>query len=158
MGDDSDEGNATSFLWWMGPTLGDQFPDLRGETQDTKHFSLHQYLGDSWGIVFMHPSDFTPVCTTELGAAQSIMDEFEVRNVKICGFSCDDIQSHRQWLGDIQIQRSTGQKIIFPLFCDPTRMHTIELGVFDPALKDQDGLPLTFSYQSLSSIREKLSL
>jgi alkyl hydroperoxide reductase subunit AhpC len=119
-----------------------QFPDLFGETQDSDYFSLYEYLGSkAWGIVFMHPGDFTPVCTTELGAAQSLKAEFDARNTKLCGFSCDDATSHRAWVADIEA--ATGQRIDFPLFCDPTRMHSIELGVFDPKLKDKAGLPRT---------------
>ena len=118
-----------------------QFPNLRGETQDTANFRLHEYLGDSWGIIFMHPADFTPVCTTELGAAQSLLSEFTLRDVKLCGFSCDDAIKHRDWISDIEV--ATGSKITFPLFCDPTRTHAIELGVLDPKLKDDDGMPLT---------------
>lgn len=61
--------------------------------------------------------------------------------MKLCGFSCDDASKHRAWLADIEA--ATGQRISFPLFCDPTRIHAIELGVFDPNLKDDEGLPLT---------------
>ena len=119
-----------------------QFPDLQGETQHTDAFSLYDYLGNkSWGIVFMHPGDFTPVCTTELGAAQSLKAEFYARNTKICGFSCDDASRHRAWVADIEA--ATGQRLDFPLFCDPDREHSIELGVFDPQLKDDAGLPQT---------------
>jgi len=126
----------------MSPTIGDTFPDLQGETQHTDAFSLYDYLGNkSWGIVFMHPGDFTPVCTTELGAAQSLKAEFYARNTKICGFSCDDASRHRAWVADIEA--ATGQRLDFPLFCDPDREHSIELGVFDPQLKDDAGLPQT---------------
>jgi len=126
----------------MSPTIGDTFPDLQGETQHTDMFSLYEYLGNkSWGVVFMHPGDFTPVCTTELGAAQSLKEEFDVRNTKICGFSCDDASRHRAWVADIEA--ATGQRLDFPLFCDPHRKHSIELGVFDPQLKDATGLPQT---------------
>ena len=89
----------------------------------------------------MHPGDFTPVCTTELGAAQSLKAEFDSRNTKLCGFSCDDADTHRAWIADIEA--ATGQRIDFPLFCDPNRVHSIELGVFDPQLSDEAGLPLT---------------
>ena len=89
----------------------------------------------------MHPGDFTPVCTTELGAAQSLKGEFYTRNTKLCGFSCDDAISHRAWIADIEA--ATGQQLDFPLFCDPDRKHAIELGVFDPQLKNSEGLPQT---------------
>ena len=89
----------------------------------------------------MHPADFTPVCTTELGAAQSLKAEFYARGTKLCGFSCDDANCHRAWVADIEA--ATGQRLDFPLFCDPDRKHAIELGVFDPQLKNDVGLPQT---------------
>jgi alkyl hydroperoxide reductase subunit AhpC len=89
----------------------------------------------------MNPGDFTPVCTTELGAAQSLKAEFDARNTKICGFSCDEASRHRAWVADIEA--ATGQRLDFPLFCDADRKHSIELGVFDPQLKDATGLPQT---------------
>jgi AhpC/TSA family len=72
-----------------------QFPNLVGSTQDTDSFDLYEYLGDSWGVVFMHPADYTPVCTTELGEAGKRQQEFAKRNVKLCGFSCNDGDSHK---------------------------------------------------------------
>ena len=72
-----------------------QFPNLQGSTQDSDTFDLYEYLDYSWGLVFMHPADFTPVCTTELGRAANLTDEFEKRNVKLCGFSCNDAESHK---------------------------------------------------------------
>mmetsp|Transcript_10468 Transcript_10468/g.18990 ORF Transcript_10468/g.18990 Transcript_10468/m.18990 type:complete len:84 (+) Transcript_10468:61-312(+) len=78
-----------------GPGLNDKFPNLQGSTQDSDTFDLYEYLDYSWGLVFMHPADFTPVCTTELGRAANLADEFEKRNVKLCGFSCNDGDSHK---------------------------------------------------------------
>jgi alkyl hydroperoxide reductase subunit AhpC len=78
-----------------GPSINDKFPNLVGGTQDSDNFDLYEYLGDSWGIVFMHPADFTPVCTTELGEAGKRKADFDERNVKICGFSCNDGASHK---------------------------------------------------------------
>ncbi|KAL7493364.1 hypothetical protein ACHAWT_002427 [Skeletonema menzelii] len=133
---------SSNYLRWMSPSIGDTFPDLQGETQHTDSFSLYEYLGNkSWGVVFMHPGDFTPVCTTELGAAQSLKAEFYARGTKLCGFSCDDANCHRAWVADIEA--ATGQRLDFPLFCDPDRKHAIELGVFDPQLKNDVGLPQT---------------
>jgi 1-Cys peroxiredoxin 6 len=141
----------------MSPTIGDTFPDLRGETQDTDNFSLYEYLGsNSWGIVFMHPGDFTPVCTTELGAAQSLKVEFDSRNTKLCGFSCDDATKHRAWIADIEA--ATGQRIDFPLFCDPNRVHSIELGIFDPQLSDEAGLPLTVRSVFILNPKKEIAL
>lgn len=124
-----------------GPTINDKFPDLQGSTQDSDDFSLHKHLGDSWGCIFMHPGDFTPVCTTELGAAAQIADKFEKRNVKLCGFSCNDASSHKAWIEDIKA--ATGADVTFPLFCDPNREHATELGILDETNKNAKGLPMT---------------
>lgn len=115
---------------------------MKGATQYTDHFDLYDYLGDdSWACVFMHPGDFTPVCTTELGMAALMSEEFKGRNVKLIGFSCNDSTSHREWIEDIEV--ATGGKVDFPLFCDPTREHAVKLGILDEDIKDDEGLPLT---------------
>jgi len=89
----------------------------------------------------MHPGDFTPVCTTELGKAASKKKDFEKRNVKLCGFSCDGPSSHSAWIEDIET--ATGAKVDFPLFCDPGRDFATKLGILDETNKDSKGLPLT---------------
>lgn len=125
----------------MGLTINDQFPNLNGETQDTTNFDLYEYLGDSWGVIFMHPGDYTPVCTTELGEAASKKTNFDARNVKMCGFSCNSAESHRGWVEDIKA--ATGQQVDFPMFCDPDREKSVELGILDETNKDAKGLPMT---------------
>lgn len=124
-----------------GLRINDTFPNLNGSTQDTNSFDLYQYLGDSWGVVFMHPGDFTPVCTTELGEAARLTPEFSKRGVKLCGFSCNDAASHRGWIEDIA--SATGEHVSFPLFCDPGRDHAFNLGILDESNKDGKGLPMT---------------
>lgn len=124
-----------------GLTINDTFPNLIGSTQDSDEFNLYEYLGDSWGIVFMHPGDFTPVCTTELGAAATLAEEFKKRNVKLCGFSCNDSSSHQAWIEDIKV--ATGASVDFPLFCDPSRNVATELGILDITNRDAAGLPMT---------------
>jgi len=89
----------------------------------------------------MHPGDFTPVCTTELGTAAKLSPEFETRNVKLCGFSCNDSSSHKAWIEDIRV--ATGASVDFPLFCDPDRNHATDLGILDETNKNAAGLPLT---------------
>jgi alkyl hydroperoxide reductase subunit AhpC len=89
----------------------------------------------------MHPGDFTPVCTTELGRAASLESEFSSRNVKLVGYSCNDGDSHRAWIDDIK--EVTGAEVTFPLFCDPTRENSVKLGIIDETNKDAKGLPLT---------------
>lgn len=124
-----------------GPAINDKFPNLKGETQGTDAFNLYEYLGDSWGIVFMHPGDFTPVCTTELGKAAELKPQFSKRNVKLCGFSCNSADSHKGWIEDIKV--ATGFNVTFPLFCDPDRTVSTELGILDETNKNAAGLPMT---------------
>jgi alkyl hydroperoxide reductase subunit AhpC len=125
----------------MGLTINDTFPNLMGDTQDSSDFNLYDYLGDSWGVIFMHPGDYTPVCTTELGEAASKKTQFDERSVKMCGFSCNSAESHRGWIEDIKA--ATGKDVEFPLFCDPEREKSVELGVLDETNKNAKGLPMT---------------
>lgn len=122
--------------------IGETFPNLCGETQDSEHFDLYQHVGaDHWAVVFTHPGDFTPVCTTELATAAEMQLEFKNRKVKLVGFSCNDSKSHRQWIRDIEYV--SGFRVEFPLFCDPTRENAVKLQILDPQHKGMDGLPLT---------------
>ena len=127
---------------FAAPTINDKFPNLVGSTQDSNNFDLYEYLGDdSWAMIFMHPGDFTPVCTTELGTAAKYADELKSRNVKLVGFSCNDAASHRDWIKDIA--SVTGGQVDFPMFCDPGRDNAVKLGILDENNKDAQGLPLT---------------
>ena len=99
----------------MAIRLGDTAPDFTAETTEgTVHF--HDFLGDSWGILFSHPKDFTPVCTTELGAFAKAKPEFEKRNTKLIGLSVDPVDSHREWASDIE--DTQGSALNFPLIGD----------------------------------------
>jgi len=124
-----------------GPTINDKFPNLKGAASTTDDFDLYEYLGTSWGIIFMHPADFTPVCTTELGAAAKLADDFAKRNVKLCGFSCSNKDDHASWIEDIAVV--TGGNVKFPIFCDPKREAAVMLGILDQTNADAKGLPLT---------------
>ncbi|KAG5040736.1 hypothetical protein JHK85_013212 [Glycine max] len=84
-----------------GITIGDTIPDLQVETNQGK-INLHQFCADGWTILFSHPGDFTPVCTTELGKMAQYAKEFYQRGVKLLGLSCDDVQSHNEWIKDIE--------------------------------------------------------
>ena len=81
--------------------LGDQAPDFTVETTEGK-LNFYEYLGDGWGILFSHPKDFTPVCTTELGAVAKLKGEFDRRNTRVIGLSVDPLDNHEKWLDDIE--------------------------------------------------------
>jgi alkyl hydroperoxide reductase subunit AhpC len=99
----------------MALQLGDEAPDFTAEsTEGTIKF--HEYLGDSWGVLFSHPKDFTPVCTTELGYMAKIKPEFDKRGVKILGLSVDPLESHKGWAGDIEETQGTAPN--YPLIAD----------------------------------------
>ncbi|MEO8384740.1 MAG: peroxiredoxin [Betaproteobacteria bacterium] len=102
----------------MSLRLGDIAPDFT--QQSTKgEISFHQWLGDSWGVLFSHPKDFTPVCTTELGATAKLKAQFAKRNVKVLAVSVDDVDSHNRWLSDIDETQNT--HVDFPILADPDR-------------------------------------
>src|SRR5688500_19404579 len=85
----------------MGLVLGETAPDFEAETTQGK-INFHDWIGDSWAVLFSHPKDFTPVCTTELGYMAKIQPEFEKRNVKIIGLSVDALGDHEAWADDIK--------------------------------------------------------
>jgi thioredoxin-dependent peroxiredoxin len=99
----------------MALQLGDTAPDFTQQSSEGE-FNFYKYLGDSWGVLFSHPKDFTPVCTTELGEVAKIKDEFEKRNVKVVGLSVDPIKSHEDWIRDINETQNT--LVNFPLLAD----------------------------------------
>ena len=90
-------------------------PDFKAKTQEGD-ISFHEWLGDSWGVLFSHPKDFTPVCTTELGALAKMKPEFDARNVKVIGLSVDPVSDHVKWLEDIK--DVTGNKPNYPIIAD----------------------------------------
>lgn len=99
----------------MSLRLGDIAPDFKAESTEGI-IQFHEFLGDSWGILFSHPADFTPVCTTELGAVAKLRDEFARRNVKVIALSVDGLESHKSWIGDIQ--ETQGTAVNFPIIAD----------------------------------------
>ena len=103
----------------MALRLGDTAPDFTAETtQGTINF--HEWLGDSWGVLFSHPKDFTPVCTTELGRVAHLAPEFDRRGVRVIGLSVDPVGSHGAWADDIA--ETQGAEVEFPLIADPDRV------------------------------------
>ena len=102
----------------MALRLGDTAPNFSAETTHGK-INFHDWLGDSWGILFSHPKDYTPVCTTELGYMSKIKPEFDKRNVKIIALSVDQVDTHKGWIGDINETQNT--TVNYPIIADPDR-------------------------------------
>jgi alkyl hydroperoxide reductase subunit AhpC len=99
----------------MALHLGDEAPDFEVDTSEG-HIKFHEWLGDSWGVLFSHPRNFTPVCTTELGYMASIEPEFAKRGVKIIGLSVDPLENHAQWAKDIE--ETQGTAVNYPIIAD----------------------------------------
>ncbi|HET6149012.1 MAG TPA: peroxiredoxin [Polyangia bacterium] len=102
----------------MSIQLGSIAPDFTQESTEGT-ISFHQWIGDKWAILFSHPKDFTPVCTTELGTVAKLKSEFDKRNVKVIAVSVDDVDSHRRWIGDIEDTQKT--RMNFPILGDADR-------------------------------------
>jgi alkyl hydroperoxide reductase subunit AhpC len=109
--------------------LGDEAPDFTAATTDGP-LRFHEWLGASWGVLFSHPKDFTPVCTTELGEVARIRAEFDRRNVRVMGLSVDTIASHRAWADDIK--ETQGHSLNFPLAADRYRVVAELYGMIHP--------------------------
>jgi thioredoxin-dependent peroxiredoxin len=117
----------------MAIQLGDIAPDFSQDSTDGP-IKFHEWLGSSWGILFSHPKDFTPVCTTELGAVAKLKPEFEKRNVKVIAVSVDDVASHKKWTGDIEETQKT--KLNYPILGDPDRKVSNLYGMIHPNAND----------------------
>ncbi len=102
----------------MAVRLGDVAPDFTAETTEGR-IRFHEWKGNGWAVLFSHPRDFTPICTTELGAVAKLKPEFEKRNTKVIGLSVDPLDEHRKWVGDIK--DVTGYGLNFPLIADPDK-------------------------------------
>ncbi|KAI6234212.1 Peroxiredoxin-6 [Aphelenchoides fujianensis] len=140
----------------MALRLGDEFPDFAAETSDGPIASFHKWMGQSWAILFSHPADFTPVCTTELARAAALAPEFARRDVKLAALSCDSVDSHRRWIADIrefgERQRkadgrteagdSSGDGFPFPIIADEERVLIKKLGMEDLDERNADGIPV----------------
>uniref|UniRef100_A0A7S3ZAI5 Thioredoxin domain-containing protein n=1 Tax=Lotharella globosa TaxID=91324 RepID=A0A7S3ZAI5_9EUKA len=125
--------------------LGSKMPDFELDSTLGKT-SLYKVFGDKWGVLFSHPADFTPICTTELGMAQEYLPEFEKRGVAIAGLSCDPAESHKEWLKDIEAYtektRGKPHKPTYPIFADTKREVALMLGMIDIGHVSAAGIPL----------------
>ena len=117
----------------MALRLGDEAPDFTADTTEGP-VTFHDYLGDSWGVLFSHPKDYTPVCTTELGRVAALKPEFDKRNVKVIGLSVDPLDSHEGWAKDIE--ETQGHALTFPLIADPDRKVAELYDMIHPAMAE----------------------
>jgi alkyl hydroperoxide reductase subunit AhpC len=118
----------------MAIRLGEPAPDFTAETTEGT-IKFHEWLGSSWGVLFSHPADFTPVCTTELGEVAKLRGEFDKRNVKVIALSADPLDSHRKWIGDINETQKT--VVNYPLIADPEFKIANLYDMVHPAVTDK---------------------
>ena len=124
----------------MNLKLGDLAPNFTAKTSQGD-ISFHDYLGDSWAVLFSHPADYTPVCTTELGRTASLKSEFEKRNVKVIALSVDSVESHKGWINDINETQHV--EVNFPIIADENREVAELYGMMHPNASE------TFTVRSL---------
>ena len=117
----------------MAIRLGDEAPNFTAETTEGT-LDFHEWKGDSWAVLFSHPKDFTPVCTTELGAVARLKPEFDKRNTKVIGLSVDPLDSHEKWAGDIE--DVTGSALNFPLIADDDKQVADAYDMIHPNAND----------------------
>ena len=117
----------------MAIRLGDEAPDFTAETTEGT-INFHEWLGDGWGILFSHPKDFTPVCTTELGGFAARKGDFDKRNTKVIAISVDELDHHRGWVPDIN--ETQGTEVNFPIIADTDRKVSDLYGMIHPNASD----------------------
>src|SRR5476651_533882 len=113
----------------MSLRLGDTAPNFKATTSQGE-IDFYEYLGDSWGVLFSHPADYTPVCTTELGKTASLKDEFAKRNVKVIALSVDSVESHKGWIKDINETQDV--EVTFPIIGDESREIALAYDMIHP--------------------------
>ncbi|GAC1302179.1 MAG: peroxiredoxin [Mucilaginibacter sp.] len=113
----------------MSLRLGDAAPNFKAKTSDGE-IDFYEFLGNSWGVLFSHPADYTPVCTTELGRTASLKSEFDKRNVKVIALSVDSVESHKGWINDIN--ETQGVEVNFPLIGDENREIALAYDMIHP--------------------------
>lgn len=134
--------------------LGTTAPDFTADSTQGP-ISFHKWLGNSWGILFSHPKDFTPVCTTELGCAANLTGEFAKRGVKLIGLSVGSVQNHKDWIPDIN--KTQQCDVQFPMIGDETRKVAEMYGMIDPQSKDSATVRTVFIIDPKKMIRLTMS-
>ncbi|KAK9687029.1 peroxiredoxin 1 [Basidiobolus ranarum] len=139
--------------------LGSTAPDFQADTTNGP-INFHEWIGDSWAILFSHPADFTPVCTTELGEVAKLSEEFQKRNVKAIGLSTNELKDHDQWVSDIN--EVTNVDLRFPIIADVDRKVSILYDMLDSEEHDPtnvlDGIPFTIRSVYIIDPKKKIRL
>jgi thioredoxin-dependent peroxiredoxin len=138
----------------MGLQLGDIAPDFEADTTIGK-IKFHQWLGNSWGVLFSHPKDYTPVCTTELGATAQLKGDFEKRGAKVIGLSVDSVQDHVGWKRDIE--QTSGATVDFPMIADPEMKVANLYGMIHPNASDRFTVRSVFVIDPNKKVRMTLN-
>lgn len=138
----------------MALRIGDIAPDFT-QVSTEGEISFHKWLGNSWGILFSHPKDFTPVCTTELGEAARLKPEFDKRNVKVIGLSVDPLEDHNKWKGDIA--ETQGTALNFPLLADADKKVSNLYDMIHPNANDTFTVRSVFVIDPNKKIRMSLT-
>ena len=120
--------------------LNEVVPDFPCNTTQGP-ITFHAYIEGSWAILFSHPADFTPVCTTELGRVAALAPDFQRRGIKLIALSCDSVESHSAWLADIEATQ--GHRVDYPIIGDEDRTIATLWGMLQPGLVNMSGMPLT---------------
>jgi len=141
----------------MSIKLGEVVPNFKAETSEGP-IDFHEWIGNSEAILFSHPADYTPVCTTELGEVARRASEFQKRGMKLIALSCNDVSSHQGWIKDIQINSKLEGHFPYPIIADPNREIAILYGMLDPAERDAKGIALTARAVFVISKEKKLML
>jgi alkyl hydroperoxide reductase subunit AhpC len=130
--------------------LGEDAPNFTAETSEGK-FNFYEWAGNSWVVLYSHPADFTPVCTTELGRTARLKDEFARRNAKVVALSVDPVESHREWIKDIEETQSV--KMNFPIIADPDRTIAIQYDMIHPKADKKETVRTVFIIDPNRKIR-----
>ncbi len=138
----------------MALRLGDKVPDFEAVTTEGT-IKFHEFLGDGWGVLFSHPADFTPVCTTELGTVARLKPEFDKRNVKVVGLSVDPIESHTDWVNDINETQNT--TVNFPIIADSDRAVAEAYDMIHPNSDDKTPVRSVFVIDPNKTLRLTLT-
>ncbi|KAM8716600.1 hypothetical protein ACLKA7_003475 [Drosophila subpalustris] len=136
--------------------IGDQFPNFEAQTNEGK-IDFYDWMGDKWAILFSHPADYTPVCTTELSRVAQLMPDFEKRGVKPIALSCDTVESHKGWIEDIKSYAKL-PSFDYPIIADDKRELALKLNMLDKDELTAEGIPLTCRAVFVIDDKKKLRL